>query len=87
LFNASESRFAAEPVEQVREFDLERILDAKTGDSNYRRFVARYGTSIHELDALEPAQLQAVLTRAIDSLIDVPALTPSSIAKRKIAYG
>jgi hypothetical protein len=60
-------------VEQVREFRLESVLDAKTGDPNYRRFVARYGTSVHELDALEPAQLQTVLTRAIDSVIDVPA--------------
>ena len=49
-------------------------MAAKETDVNYDRFIERYAsTVVHELDALEPAQLQEVLTHAIDSILDVEA--------------
>ena len=60
---------------QIREFQLLPVMTAKETDVNYNRFVERHGdTVVHELDALTPAHLQTVLTRAIDSVIDVEAL-------------
>ena len=59
---------------QIREFQLLPVMTAKQTDVNYDRFVARHAdTVVHELDALTPAQLQEILTRAIDSVIDVAA--------------
>jgi hypothetical protein len=57
---------------QIREFQLVPVMAAKETSSNYDRFIERYAnTVVHELDALTPAQLQTVLTQAIDSVIGV----------------
>jgi hypothetical protein len=59
---------------QIREFQLLPVMAAKETSSNYDRFIERHSdTVVHELDALTPAQLQTVLTQAIDSVIDVEA--------------
>jgi len=53
---------------QIREFQLLPVMVAKETSSNYDRFFERHaGTVVHELDALTPAQLQTVLTQAIDT--------------------
>ena len=50
---------------------LPAIMSAKTGSVNYDRFVAAHPDKVvHELDALTPAQLQQILTTAIESVID-----------------
>ena len=60
--------------DQIREFELLPVMTAKEGSSNYDRFVERHGdTVVHELDALTPAQLQDVLTHAIDSVLNIDA--------------
>jgi hypothetical protein len=59
---------------QIREFQLVPVMAAKQSSANYDRFVERYaGTVVRELDALTPAQLQEILTEAIDSVVDVEA--------------
>ncbi len=62
--------------EQVREFKLPPMMKAKKrGKKEYegiaRSFVDKYGDDVYELEALPPADLQRVLTEAIDSVIDV----------------
>ncbi|MCG3180935.1 MAG: hypothetical protein BIFFINMI_03300 [Phycisphaerae bacterium] len=57
-------------AEQVEQFNLVSDTEAKLSSSNYRKFVARYGKGVFELEALRPAQLQAVVQAAIDSVLD-----------------
>jgi len=58
---------------QVRERDLPRSLDAKTGSSNYKKFVKKYGTQAYELESLRPEDLQEILRQAIHAVIDQAA--------------
>jgi hypothetical protein len=61
-------------VAQIRQFELLPVMTAKESSVNYDRFLQRHAdTVVHELDALTPAQLQDVLIKAIDSVLDVPA--------------
>jgi hypothetical protein len=87
-FGVAESQI--EPVKvaltliQVREFRLPPVMTAKETDPNYERFIERYADSaVHELDALEPAQLQSLLTRALDNVIDRKAYTAEIEAERR----
>jgi hypothetical protein len=59
-------------MEQVRELRLPQKYErAKTGSSNYARYVDEYGTDfVWELEALQPRVLQKLLTDAIDAVID-----------------
>jgi hypothetical protein len=71
-------------LEQIREFELPPIMTAKASDPNYERFIERYAdSSVHELDALEPEQLQRILTRAIDSVIDVDVFNAEIDAEKR----
>jgi hypothetical protein len=45
-------------------------MKAKPSSPNYRRFVDQYGEDVYELESLQPDQLAAILTRAVDSVID-----------------
>ncbi len=58
---------------QVEEFDLSPIMQAKEDSVNYKRFIRKHGEDVFELEALEPEDLQAVLEKAIDSVIDMEA--------------
>ena len=60
-------------AEQVRQYALPMTMDAKTSSSNYTKFVRKYGTSAHELEALSPQVQQALLRQAIDSVLDIEA--------------
>jgi hypothetical protein len=60
-------------AEQVRRFKLPPGLVAKTSSSNYGKFLKQHGRHAHELEALAPEQLQAILREAIDSVIDLKA--------------
>jgi hypothetical protein len=59
-------------MKQVRELRLPKKYErAKTGSSNYVRYVDAYKTNfVWELEALEPKVLQKLLTNAIDAVID-----------------
>ncbi|OAM91779.1 hypothetical protein OH491_24845 [Termitidicoccus mucosus] len=46
---------------------------AKTTDSRAGDYIARFGTSSWELDALNPDTLHQIVTRAITALVDLPA--------------
>lgn len=58
---------------QVEGFKLASDAEAKYTSSNYRKFTQKYGKAVCELEALRPAQLQALITQAIDSVLDVEA--------------
>ncbi len=58
---------------QVEMFKLAGDAEAKHTSSNYRKFVQKYGKDVHELEALSPAQLQTLIAKGIDSVLDVEA--------------
>ncbi|MDA7980941.1 MAG: ParB N-terminal domain-containing protein [Pirellulales bacterium] len=57
-------------ADQAVKFDLPPILTAKKTSTNYRKFVAAHGSTVHELEALEPARLQQILRETIDGVLD-----------------
>jgi hypothetical protein len=59
--------------DQVSDYELPPMMKAKRSSTNYRRFSAKYGDDVFELEALEPNDLQDILRAAIDSVIDVDA--------------
>ena len=44
---------------------------AKPGSSRYNEFVKKYGTSVYELEALDPADLQDILRDSIRGALDL----------------
>jgi ParB-like chromosome segregation protein Spo0J len=61
-------------AEQVAEYDLPPILEAKKKSSRYKRFAAAHGDVVHELEALSPNVLQTILREAIEQVVDRRAL-------------
>ena len=59
--------------EQVKHYKLPSIMQAKKGSSTYGRFVSQYGETVHEIEALDPEDLQAILRESIDAVIDTEA--------------
>lgn len=59
-------------ADHIEQFDLVPSPDmkAKKGSSQYDKFVDKYGEDVFEVEALQPDQLEDVLTEAIDSVID-----------------
>lgn len=57
-------------ADQVEEFDLPPMMQAKDGSVNYKKFAAKYGDDVFELEAVAPEDLQQLLTDAIDAVID-----------------
>lgn len=76
---------AALTDKQVATFNLpaDNVSQAKRGSSNYKRFRAKYGTSVYELEAASPTQLQTALEEAITSVIDVKAFNEEVAAEKK----
>jgi hypothetical protein len=74
-------------MEQVGKLKLPKKYErAKTGSSNYQRYVAAYKTDfVWELEALDPKVLQKLLTAAIDSVIDRKAFNEEVAEERKDA--
>jgi hypothetical protein len=58
---------------QVRELHLPPMMKAKKTSSRYGKFVERHGQNVFELEAVPPGQLQAILRRTIDSVLDIAA--------------
>jgi hypothetical protein len=65
-------------AEQVEEYHLPPILEAKKTSKQYAKFSAQYGDTVHEVEALPPAELQRILRKAIDSVIDADRFNASS---------
>lgn len=77
---------AALTADQVVELDLpENNLEAKQTSSRYSKFVEKYGPKVWELEALQPEQLQQLLTDVIDSVIDVDLFNQELEAEEKDA--
>ncbi len=58
-------------AEDVKNHNLPSDMDAKPTSSNYKKFVARHGTKVVELDACPVKLLQSTLRERIHSVIDV----------------
>lgn len=70
---------------QVRELRLPPIMKAKATSSRYEDFVGRHGDDVFELEAVPPDQLQTILRRAIDSVLDVNAFNAEVDAEKRDA--
>lgn len=73
-------------MDQVREYTLEPSGKAKQNSEGARAaakaYIQKYGTdNIWELDALQPADLIAILTDAIKQVIDVDAFNQEVAAE------
>ena len=60
--------------DQVDSLHLTPIMRAKTGSSNYKKFMSRHGDDVYELEAVAPKVLQGILRDAIAAVVDVDAL-------------
>lgn len=58
-------------ADDVRDNDLPSDMDAKPSSPNYKKFVAKHGVKVAELDAAPVKLLQNSLRKAIESVIDV----------------
>lgn len=58
-------------ADDVRDNDLPSDMDAKPSSPNYKKFVAKHGVKVAELDAAPVKLLQDSLRKAIESVIDV----------------
>jgi hypothetical protein len=70
---------------QVRELRLPPKAKAKVTSSRHDDFVERHGDDVFELEAVPPDQLQAILRRAIDGVLDVPAFNQELDAEKRDA--
>jgi len=68
--------------EQARRYNLPRSMDAKPTSSRYRKFVARYGQTVHEIDALPAEVIQEELRRSIDEVLDIEAFNAEVTAEK-----
>ena len=69
--------------DQVRLHDLPSSLEAKPSSTNYKKFVAQYGTRAVELDAMPRALLQSELRKSIEGVIDIDAFNYEIKQERK----
>ena len=59
-------------IDQVEHYELTPSMEAKTTSPTYSTFVDRYGiTDAYELEAMEPSDLAAELTNAIEEVLDI----------------
>jgi hypothetical protein len=71
--------------EQVEELRLPPIMSAKEGSANYDRFVEEYGDTVHELEAVPPAELQRMLETAIQTVLDTELYNAEVEAEKRDA--
>jgi hypothetical protein len=68
--------------EQVLERDLPKTFDMKTEGSRYKKFTAKYGDRVHELEALPVGDRAELLREAIESVMDVDAYNREQEAEK-----
>ncbi len=71
--------------EQVERFNLSPVMTAKTTSSNYAKFAKKFGDTVFEVEALQPADLQQILTKAIDSVLDLGLFNKELDAEKRDA--
>jgi hypothetical protein len=57
-------------AEEVQRFRLPPSMVAKEKSANRKKFVAKYGPNVFELEAIPPRKLQVLVRDAIDAVID-----------------
>ena len=72
-------------AEQVERFGLHTDAEAKKGSAHYRKFTQRYGKGVYELEALSPGQLQYLVRRSIQSVLDMAAFRREQDQERQDA--
>jgi hypothetical protein len=70
-------------AEQVADFNLPPVMKAKAGSSTINKFVRKHGDDVFELEALPPAELQRILTEAIDTVVDTDSFNRELEAERQ----
>jgi hypothetical protein len=71
--------------DQVNEHKLPPLMVAKETSSNYKRFVAKYGTAAYEVEAMPTKTLQKIVREAIDAVIDREAFNAELDQERQDA--
>ncbi len=56
--------------QQVTDFQLPPMMQAKEGSANFTKFTSKHGQDVFELEAIPPGTLQKLLSDRIDSVID-----------------
>lgn len=72
-------------AQQVKALALPPQMKAKAGSSSYRRFTARHGDDVYELEAMPPADLQRALSEAIEQVLDLKAFNAEIKKERQDA--
>ncbi len=72
-------------AEHVRRFNLPPQMQAKVGDTRTKKFTAKHGANVYELEALPPEVLQSELESAIDSVLDMEAFNAEREAEAEDA--
>ncbi len=70
---------------QVTTLKLPPSMQAKKTSLQYAKFTQLHGTNVFELEAVPPAELQRLLTEAIQSVIDVEIFNHEVDAEREDA--
>ncbi len=72
-------------AEQVEEYKLPKKMTAKETSARREKFVKAHGENVWEIEALPPATVQAILTEAIQSVLDLHAYNHEVSEERKDA--
>lgn len=86
-FNLSNvtARKVALSGEDVRRYNLPSDLEAKVSSPNYKKFVARHGIHVAELDAAPIELLQTKLREAIEATLDMEIFNAEREQEKKDA--
>jgi hypothetical protein len=76
---------AALTASQVATLNLQTDFEAKRDSSRYKKFVARNGLNVFEVEAVTPAQLQGFLREVIASVLDLDAFNAEVDAEAREA--
>ena len=76
---------AALTSEQVQHFRLPPMMQAKESSMHHDKFVGKYGKNVFELEALPPVELQRILRRTLNSVLDIAALNREIEAEKRDA--
>jgi hypothetical protein len=60
--------------QQITELDLPPMLQAKETSSRASGYIAKHGRAVYELEAVEPDVLQDIISKAIESVLDMKLL-------------